>query len=732
MPNLTFAVAVKSKAGVRLISAGQNNNLAIKNKSTFAWGSNTSGALGDNSTIDTGSPESICGTNKTFCVIAVGNVATNHASAIDRYGRVWTWGSGTSGGLGNNQTGPRSTPVSICGAVKTFCKIYTGQNRVTAIDQFGRAWSWGSGAFGALGINLAANRSTPVSVCGAVKTFCEIALGNAHAVILQNNGRLWSWGPNTQGQLGINTAVGSALTPVSVCGAVKTFCKVDASTNTSQAIDKYGMIWSWGLGTSGILGNNQTGNRSTPVSVCGAVKTFCKISTGGTFAVAIDKYGKVWTWGSNTGSQLGDGTTTDRSTPIAVGGATKTFCEISTGNAHTVAVDKNGKFWVWGNTANTSGELGLGFRAVTPSKIVSNNRSFCNVKGSGTGETGFFLDNLGTVWGWGLNTLGKLGNNSTSIVCSPVSLAGATKTFCEISAGSAATSAIDKNGKAWSWGDGTNYRLGTGDNLNYSTPKSIAGANKTFCKITANTNFTGYGIDKNGRIWSWGTNGSGALGINTTATCLASTPHSICGAVKTFCHIDSGTGCALAIDKNGLIWGWGLNTSGNLGDNTVVSKITPVSIVGATKTFCKITLRTTTALAIDKNGRVWGWGSNTNGGLGTNSTTNSSTPRAICGALKTFCEIVTGSNYTIAIDNRGLIWSWGTNTVGQLGDGTLTSRLTPVSIAGQRKTFCKVAILGTATVAMDNYNKAWTWGSNLSGQAAKGYIPWTPVRISII
>jgi alpha-tubulin suppressor-like RCC1 family protein len=551
-----------------------------------------------------------------------------HTLIIDKNAnKTWAWGFNSNGQLGDNSLTSRLTPVSVLGAVKTFCQIEAGGSHTVAIDKNGRAWGWGLNGSGQLGDNSAASRLTPVSVLGAVKTFCKIAAGGSHTVAIDKNGRAWGWGFNSTGQLGDNS-VTSQRTPVSVLGAVKTFCQIAAGGSHTVAIDKNGRAWAWGANTTGQLGDNSVTSQRTPVSVLGAVKTFCQIAAGGSHTVAIDKNGRAWAWGLNTTGQLGDNSTTLKLTPVSVLGAVKTFCKIAAGDIHTVAIDKNGR-----------------------------------------------------AWAWGFNNNGRLGDNSVTSRLTPVSVLGAVKTFCQIAAGGSHTVAIDKNGIVWGWGLNSGGQLGNNAILSQRTPVSVLGAVKTFCQIAAGGSYT-VAIDKNGRAWAWGFNSTGQLGDNSVTSRL--TPVSVLGAVKTFCQIEAGSNHTVAIDKNGRAWVWGVNTGGQLGDNSVTSKLTPVSVLGAVKTFCKIAAGASHTVAIDKNGRAWGWGFNSTGQLGDNSTTQRLTPVSVLGAVKTFCQIAaagdaSGASHTVAIDKNGRAWAWGFNNNGALGINE-GNRLTPVRV----------------------------------------------------
>jgi len=217
-------------------------------------------------------------------------------------------------------------------------------------------------------------------------------------------------------------------------------------------------------------------------------------------------------------------------------------------------------------------------------------------------------------------------------------------------------------------------------------------------EITAGSDNT-FAIDKNGNAWGWGANSNVQLGDNTNVPKVTPNRIALYGLNKTFCKIETSGFVTLAIDKNNRLWAWGINGSGQLGDNTAINKCYPVLVKGTTKTFCKI-IAGSVSLAIDKNGRLWSWGSGAEGRLGNNSTTNQFTPVSVLGAVKTFCEIDSNTS-TVAIDKNGRAWGWGNNSNGAIGDGTTVCKLTPVSVAGAVKTFCKIAAGFSYTVALD-------------------------------
>jgi alpha-tubulin suppressor-like RCC1 family protein len=326
------------------ISGGGTHSLAIdKNGRSWGWGEAI--YIGINVTLVIATPVSVLGAVKTFCQIISGY---DHVCVIDKNGRAWAWGQNPNGGIGDNSTTSRLTPVSVLGAAKTFCRISGGKNFSLALDKNGRAWGWGYNTSGQVGDNSTTSRLTPVSVLGAVKTFCYIHVGEDYSLSIDKNGRAWAWGRNGYGTLGDNS-ITNRLTPVSIAGAVKTFCKISGAFFHSLAIDKNGRAWGWGYSFYGVVGNgSEFTSILTPVSVTGAVKTFCQISAGTFHSLSIDKNGRAWGWGYNGYGQLGNDLVTQSLTPVSVLGGVKTFCQISAGRRHSLAIDKNGRAWGWG------------------------------------------------------------------------------------------------------------------------------------------------------------------------------------------------------------------------------------------------------------------------------------------------------------------------------------------------------------------------------------------------
>jgi len=176
-----------------------------------------------------------------------------------------------------------------------------------------------------------------------------------------------------------------------------------------------------------------------------------------------------------------------------------------------------------------------------------------------------------------------------------------------------------------------------------------------------------------------GSNSTGQLGDGSTASRL--TPVLVCGGL-TFTSIAAGQEFSLGITNTGAAYGWGLNLYGQLGDNSTTSRLTPVLVCGVCGglTFTSISAGASHSLGITNTGVAYAWGRNASGGLGDNSTTQRNTPVLVCGGL-TFSSIAAGTLFSVGATNTQLVYAWGVNNVGQLGNNNAPNgSLTPIQV----------------------------------------------------
>ena len=315
----------------------------------FAWGCGTSGQLGILTTPNIqASPTQVPGTQWTD-----GCVGVNQSYARKPDGTLWSWGFSDFGQLGDNTIIHRSSPVQVPGTIWNDVKSGPNRRSVWARRTNGTLWAWGRNESGELGLNDLINRSSPTQIPGTA--WSDISSGGSHVLARKTDGTLWVWGFNCQGNLGINDETHRS-SPVQVPGT--SWNDVSAGFSHSLARKTDGTLWSWGYNNAGRLGDNTIISKSSPVQVPGTA--WNDISTGGAHSLARKTDGTLWSWGCGPQGQLGDGTVIPKSSPVQVPGTSwdSQWNDISASGAHSLARKTDGTLWSWGY--NTAGRLGDG------------------------------------------------------------------------------------------------------------------------------------------------------------------------------------------------------------------------------------------------------------------------------------------------------------------------------------------------------------------------------------
>jgi len=312
-----------------------NHTAAIKTDGTlWTWGRGTEGQLGDNTAVSTSTPVQTFTTSTNWKQVSCG---TNFTSAIKTDGTLWTWGINSAGELGvNNLTSPRCTPVTTFTGGTNWKQVACGGNHTAAIKTDGTLWTWGGNAtFGQLGDNTATDRSTPVQVFGSATNWKQVASGSVHTAAIKTDGTLWTWGYNFYGQLGINNT-NTRCTPVQVFGSATNWKQVACGGNHTAAIKTDGTLWTWGRNSNGQLGTGGA-DKPTPVQVA-SVTNWKQVSCSNLNTAAIKTDGTLWTWGVNSYGQLGVNDTTQRNTPVTTFAGGTIWKQVSCGTNHIAAV----------------------------------------------------------------------------------------------------------------------------------------------------------------------------------------------------------------------------------------------------------------------------------------------------------------------------------------------------------------------------------------------------------
>ena len=343
--------------------------------------------------------------------------------ALDSHGRAWAWGRGTEGQLGNGGTDDQATPVAVSMPEGvTFTTVRAGAFHAVALDSEGRAWAWGSGNLGRLGNgDTSGNQTTPVAISmPAGVTFTAVSANRDHALALDSEGRAWAWGYGSHGRLGVGSIVAQATPAAVSMPPGVTFTAVSAGHEHSLAVDSSGRAWAWGRGTEGQLGNGATDDQLSPVAVdMPDGVTFAVVSAGGAHSLALDNGGRAWAWGSGGAGRLGNGSTTNQTIPVAVSMPPgETFSTVSAGGQHSLALDRSGSAWAWGRGEH--GRLGIGIASDrdSPAPIKFEGVTITNV--SAGRQHSLATDRDNAAWAWGSGDAGRLGNGSSDDQVTPV------------------------------------------------------------------------------------------------------------------------------------------------------------------------------------------------------------------------------------------------------------------------------------------------------------------------
>jgi alpha-tubulin suppressor-like RCC1 family protein len=342
-------------------------------------------------------------------------------------------GFDASGELGDNSTTTKSSVVATV-AVGYNWKSLTcnATDSVIGIKHDGSLWAWGNNRSGKLGDNSSTNRSSPVQTAAGGSNWESAAMGYNLAAGIKADGTLWTWGSNQFGQLGAG-AVGHRSSPAQTVAAGTNWKQVSIGIGFIGAVKTDGTLWTWGYNQTGQLGDNSSVHRSSPVQTLAGGTNWRQISCGGSHTAAVKDDGTLWTWGWNNRGALGDGTTSTRSSPVQTIAGGNDWSLVSCGDDHTTAIKMDGTLWVWGH--NQYGRLGNNDpnHKSSPVQTVAGGTNWKLVSGGSYHTMALKTD--GTMWGWGRNNAGQLGDNSTTNRSSPVQSSDRGSNWVSVAAG---------------------------------------------------------------------------------------------------------------------------------------------------------------------------------------------------------------------------------------------------------------------------------------------------------
>lgn len=462
----------------------------------------------------------------------------------------------------------------------------------------------------------------------------------------------------------------------------------------------------WGTNTSGQLGDGTTTTKSSSV-LSADLTPYTQISSGGSHTCGITTTGVLKCWGDNSHGKLGDGTTANKNTPLTIDQGTN-YVQVSAGQEHTCGITTTGTLKCWGY--NLYGRLGDGTTTDRNSPVtIDPGTNYTQVSASRGHTCG--ITTTGTLKCWGGASGGQLGYGSISSQYSPVNIDLGVQ-YSKIAGGSDHTCGITDNNLLKCWGYNSRGEIGDGTTTQRNLPVVIDFGVK-YTQVAGGSAHT-CGINTNGTLKCWGGNDNGQIGDG--AFSFEPTPSSV-NSQLSFVKISSGSGHSCGITTTGSLMCWGRNDYGQLGDGTLRKKNSPVSIDPGTS-FSKVSSSYYHTCGITTTGTLKCWGRNNYGQLGNDSYVDTSSPIVIDSSNQ-YKQVSAGHAHTCGVTLSGDLRCWGNNNSSQLGDGTQTLRKLPITIDSPNL-YSQVSAGGSYTCGITTTGTLKCWGYNLNGNLGDG------------
>jgi len=630
----------------------------------FMWGNNASGQLGDGTLEERLTPVNITD-NLEFDAgekISEIGLGEDHSLMLTSMGRVFAWGSNYIGQLGDETLGAVSIPTKIDANFnfnigESITDITVGKLYNIAMSSEGRVFTWGDNEYGQLGDGTDVGKPTPTDITSNFafnegEHLMQVDTGDGFFVASSNENRVFLWGYNDDGELGIGNNDHQYLpidnTLAFELSLEEDVLNVSAGEYHGALLTSFGRCLVWGYNSDGELGDETTETRETPVEIQEKFnlinileyslmfdETIIDVSVGREHFAAVTSYGKLYIWGGNGYGQLGDGTTISDNIPIDLTGElnlelNEKVIDVELGNYFSMAITSNGRIFTWGQ--NSYGQLGNGNNADSLVPIELPQSSFDS-------------------------------EMITSIVAFEYSSAAYTST-----------------GQLFTWGNNQQGQLGDGTKTSTNVPIEITSnfALNVDEKITK-FSFGGYhavAITSDGRLFTWGIDNTGQLGNGSTSSGEVLVPTPIDSTVfggDTITDISTGFCHNEAVSSSGKLYTWGCNNLGQLGDGTTTIIYEPVEIPASSfggELIVNVDAGPYQSFAITASGNTYGWGTNTNAQLGIGTRTDTPTPEIISSFedSKDIITIAAGWYGTLAISSEGELFRWGKAPVGPIGN----------------------------------------------------------------
>ncbi|MFY9113973.1 MAG: hypothetical protein WAO23_01870, partial [Dethiobacteria bacterium] len=745
------------------ISAGRNHSLALmESGDVYSWGYGANGCLGHGDLKERLAPQKI----ETLKGVRQVSAGGHHSLALLENGEVYAFGYNSNGQLGTKDTATRLEPAKVAlPPGQAAVQVAAGYKFTLVLMEDGTVWSCGQNNYGQLGLGRTDTQSDANPEPKMIESeslpgkAVEISAGKEHALVVLENGDVYSFGRNHYGQLGLgyygddknkNTpqklarGIGAGKLPADIPAVRVTAAAAGGPEDGAHSLIllENGDIYSCGRGTAGRLGlgDNTARYFPTKVVISGRPK-MVSISAGGKHSLAIDEKGQVYACGENDYGQLGLGEVTEKNVFTPVTGVPvlgDNPAAAVSGSAHSLVLMKDGTVYSFG--LNNHGQLGQG--TTVSLKMPALLRGFEHVKTASAGGThSLLLLENGRVFSCGLNNYGQLGHGDDTARLLPVEINGLPKDIrvAAIAAGRYHSLAVLENGEVYSLGYGEFGQLGHANNQNYAAPRKVVHLTNIVA-ISAGRNHSA-AVNTKGEVFTFGLGSYGRLGHGEEVSYLypkkieAGLPEGLPDPKENpAVAVAAGGSHTLVLVANGDVYSCGRNLYGELGLGDTDVRPVPTKIEeGLPGPATAIAAGKAAgiedgmhSLVLLENGAVYSFGHNDYGQLGLGDTADRSMPTMIEEGLPSAASAVAaGGRHSLVLLKNGALYSCGDNEYGQLGLGDKQSRYAPVEIeelAG--KEIKSMDAGGEHSLTVSDLGPAYSFGNTADGRI--GRVPLQP------
>lgn len=780
---------VKVSGGVAFVTleAGERFTCGLTaGGAAYCWGTELGGDLGDGgANSDQAAPVAVSG-GYSFTSLTVGAAS---ACGIANTGTTYCWGYNLKGGLGDGSTTDRYAPTAVSGG-PVFTKVVMGMAHTCGLTDTGAAWCWGDNNAAQLGDSTTTQRLAPVAVIGGL-SFSDLALGQGNSCGITTAGAAYCWGGNGGGLLGVDTSVTTVRIPRAVGGG-HTFTRIWTYDQSFCALTSAGAAWCWGANNEGMLGDGSQTFRTSPVAVSGGL-TFTTLSVGRSHTCGTTSGGALRCWGDNALGQLGTADTLLRTVPTVVSPPAPVVASVvvipstlsvPVGQSQALTAvaltaegaEIPGQSFAWSSsntgaaTVNGTGlvtALGAGTASIVvssggkadtatvtvtapppgPVATVTVTPATASVAvGATTPLTAVVKDANGivittspvtwsstvpanaTVSGAGVVTgvavgnalvIASAGGKSDTAAITVTAPGNAGWTVASITAANNHACAVTSAGKGYCWGWGIDGQLGTGDadlGAWVLGPHEVAGG-YTWKEIRASTaGRHTCGVTTAGQGYCWGAP-SGIFGVGKTTQAYSS-PQLVPGG-KTWKTLRPSTNQVCGIATDDLTYCWGVsNLNGGIGNTTgfdTVRVLSPAAVLGG-HLFTALDVGENRSCGLKADGSLWCWGATEY--LDDPSAFTYYQPTKLDTAIQ-WAQLSVGVNFVCGASTAGTPYCFGINTYLGNGDSTAGATWPPVSptVAGN---VSEVVAGGNVGCLRTTGGTGYCWGEGAMGTATGG------------